>query len=491
MNTSALQADLLGRGYRLGEALGAGGFGEVHKAERIADGRVVAIKVMHNRGGQESKNIRDLRTRFGREANVLSKLDHPGCVQLLDFGALSDGTLYMVQEFIDGWTLKGTVGPDGIDPVWATRISIQILDTLADAHHQGIVHRDVKPANIMLTRVVGQRQADKRSDVRVLDFGIAKVLDQGDDEEVLTKGLLGTPKFMAPEQARGDIGPLNDIYAVGILLVYLVTGQAPFNGHYIDVIDAHRSAPRPILSSDPLGLQPIITRALAIDPAERYPDATAMKAALEIVLRRSGHTIDDIAETVADPLIPLVPIHVHRRRRTAQVAILLLVAVLGGALALSMVDGEAPAMLEEDAQIEAAVLVDARLASDAAMVVEAQMDAIPIRDNAVEQDGVQPDASEPDAMAAEPDAEPRRDPSGKPKPRRARSRRVSRSRPPKPNKPAPTPAWHFEQALANCDCIRAKRLRARLDGEQPGAQRQRAERFYLACEPSNIVRKCR
>lgn len=490
MNSGTLKAAFAARGYRLEGALGAGGFGEVHRAVRIEDGQSVAIKVMHAHGRQDTQQVRNLRTRFGREADVLSKLDHPGCVQLLDFGALSDGTLYMVQEFIDGWTLQSAVGRSGLDPVWATRIAIQVLDTLADAHRQGVVHRDIKPTNIMLTRIDGQHRADTRSDVRVLDFGIAKVLDQGDDEESLTKGLLGTPKFMAPEQARGDVGPYNDIYAVGILLVYLLTGQAPFTGHYLDVIDAHRSAPRPTLPNDPLGLQPIVTRALAIDRADRYLDATAMKAALEVVLRRSGHSIDDIAETVADSAVPIHPPH----RRAIVVAISLLLVFLGTALALSIGQGEGPAPHGDKAWPDEALSVEANLAPDAKPVADARTNAGALLDSHVEKDAAGPDASPPDAFlpdaeTAEPDAEVRRNAVQNKPPRR--TRRSSRRRPSKPTAAPLSIAAQYERALVSCECSLAKTLRARLDRDEPGARRTRAEQFYLACEPSNVVRKCK
>lgn len=271
--------DLLGRTfagkYSLESLLGKGGFGAVYRATHHPIGRTVAVKVSLQRHRD------DLHARFVREAQVQANLRHPSCVMLLDFGQEPDGLFYMVQEFVDGQSLTERLRDRGpFSPPRAVAITRAVLGALHEAHRLGIVHRDIKPANVMLTRGL-----DDGEEVRVLDFGIAKVLHGEAVDAALTNtgATLGTPSFMAPEQIRqGPIGPATDIYAVGAMLYRLCAGTGPFTAAVtFDILRMHLDTPPPPLPFPAPGLDAVIARAMAKEPADRYGSAREMIAALD------------------------------------------------------------------------------------------------------------------------------------------------------------------------------------------------------------------
>ena len=273
--------DLLGRTiagkYRIEALVGKGGFGAVYRATHHPLGRTVAVKIgLHPRRD-------DLLARFVREAQVQAHLRHPACVMLLDFGEEPDGIFYMVQEYVDGRTLADVLQSDGpLPPPRALAITRAVLGVLHEAHRLGIVHRDIKPANVMLTRGL-----DNAEEIRVLDFGIAKVL-AGDLEDGLDGGLthtgatLGTPAFMAPEQIRqGVISPTTDIYAVGAMLYRLCAGRGPFSSSVpFDILRMHLDTPPPPLPFPAPALNALIGRAMEKEPIDRFPSARAMIEAI-------------------------------------------------------------------------------------------------------------------------------------------------------------------------------------------------------------------
>ena len=268
--------------YTLGPQIGAGGMGTVYRATQDVVGRDVAIKVLSAPG---SAGYEALRQRFHREAKSIARLSGRRTVVLHDSGEEPDGLLYIVMELVPGATLKAELKRLGrLPPTRALLVATQVLEALDEAHRQGIVHRDVKPSNVMT-----ELDAEGIDHVKVLDFGIAKLFGV-DERDALTASseTPGTARYMAPEQIRGgDVSPATDVYAVGCLLYEMLSGEAPFSGETrFEVQMRHISAAVPPLPEGvaPPGVWPILLRALAKAPAERYGDAASMRRALRVVL---------------------------------------------------------------------------------------------------------------------------------------------------------------------------------------------------------------
>jgi serine/threonine protein kinase len=270
--------------YAIKSKLGSGGFGAVYLARHATLGADVAVKVLAPR----RQDRKDISQRFRREAKTLSRLRHPHIVEVLDFGK-EDGLEYLVMEFLKGVELTELL--DG--PVeWRRTLHIakQIALALAVAHQIGIVHRDLKPANVMLVEIPGFRDH-----VKVLDFGIAKLLSTSTDltmeEDGPTQGhqLLGTPTYMSPEQCRAeDLDGRADLYSLGALLFRMLTGVAPYSGtNVVQVIAMHLNAPVPSLTAAhpdgvyPPGLDQMVSRLLAKNPDERYLNSAEL---IEVII---------------------------------------------------------------------------------------------------------------------------------------------------------------------------------------------------------------
>jgi len=264
--------------------LGAGGVGVVYQGRQVQLDRLVAIKMLQ----QSAAASPEWRRRFEREARALSALAHPNIVTVTDYGIDRD-VPYLVMELLEGKTLADLINEGPVSSARALDIVCQTLRGLAFAHRQGIVHRDLKPANIFL-----QALPDHADHVRLLDFGTAKFLE-GASSTSLAENLsrvgavFGTPAYMAPEQARAErVDTRADIYATGAILFQLLAGRLPFVAATPEgVMEAHVSAPvpslaelRPDLSIARL-VQPVIERAMAKKPADRYPQAMWMLSALE------------------------------------------------------------------------------------------------------------------------------------------------------------------------------------------------------------------
>ena len=229
MNTAKLEA-LVGRTlddrYRLTQLLGAGGMGAVYRADRLEPAgpgpTEVAIKVLHPDIGADP----GIAKRFDREAKSAARLDHPHCVRVLDHGQTEDKIEYLVMELLVGEELTERLGQPWA-PADALVVLEQVLDGLAHAHACGLVHRDLKPENVFMAK-----QADGRELAKIVDFGIAKLLDADGAFEVLTRAgmVFGTPRYMSPEQATGGkIDERSDLYAVGVLAHELLAGKPPFD----------------------------------------------------------------------------------------------------------------------------------------------------------------------------------------------------------------------------------------------------------------------
>lgn len=267
----------LGGRYIIQAPLAKGTFGAVYRA-RIGD-REVAVKVLHPQL-TDAESAEASRARFMREARVMAQMDTPYAVRLLDCGEEPDGIVFIVQELVHGRSLQQLLDGEGaVTVARAIELCTQILQALQDAHGRGIVHRDINPSNIML--VLGP---DGRETVRVLDFGIARILEEDAQGKRITRmGLtLGTPTYMAPEQIdQKQIGPATDIYAVGVLLFRLIQGRLPFTGQSaIAIMQQHRDATPPDADAAPEGLRAVIHKSLAKKPGDRYVHAGAMRAAI-------------------------------------------------------------------------------------------------------------------------------------------------------------------------------------------------------------------
>ncbi|MCB9647977.1 MAG: serine/threonine protein kinase [Deltaproteobacteria bacterium] len=316
----------LDRRYKVEAKIGEGAMGAVYRGIHQAVGGEVAIKVLSVQGTDELH----LRERFKREAKVIAKINHPNTVQFIDYGETEDGTPYLVTEFLTGTPLDKGLEAGPLGEIRTVKLIAQVADALTEAHRHGIVHRDIKPANIFITSKGG------RGHVKVLDFGIAKLLeplDKGGGGMALTAaGLaLGTPTYMSPEQAFGaPVSPQTDLYSLGVVAYHCLTGHPPFQGSPLKIINQHRNGPRrPFKTLDPplvvdQRLEAIVMQMLAKDPADRPASAAevakVMKALLlEHEVESSGFVMEK-EPTAAKPGLPVAWIAL------AAVALLLLVA---------------------------------------------------------------------------------------------------------------------------------------------------------------------
>ena len=269
----------LGGRYRLVELLGQGGMATIYRARDAQLDRDVAVKLLRPEFGQDP----DFLARFRDEARAAASLNHPNIVSVFDFGEDESGP-YLVMEIVEGEDLASILRGNGpLAPRQAARVSAEAAKALQAAHIRGIVHRDVKPSNILVAR-------DGR--IKVADFGIARALNEA--QLTLPGTTMGSVHYFSPEQARGEPATVaSDIYALGIVLFETLTGQRPFSGDGAAAVALARlttTPPRPsaLREGVPPELDAIVTKAMALDPAGRYPSAAAMASALEGYLSDAG-----------------------------------------------------------------------------------------------------------------------------------------------------------------------------------------------------------
>jgi tRNA A-37 threonylcarbamoyl transferase component Bud32 len=287
--------------YRIVEQIGRGGMAEVYKAYHPGLNRYVAVKLMHTFLADEEGFV----GRFRLEAQSVARLRHPNIVHMYDFDAEGDVT-YMVMEFLEGPSLKNRLAELERQGQWLTleeaaRIIRDVGEALAYAHRQGMVHRDVKPANVMLTEDGG---------AILTDFGIVKMLTASGATQLTASGaMIGTPAYMAPEQSMGAAGDERaDIYSLGIVLYQLATGRLPYDADTpMAVVLKHLNAPLPIPSTLnpnlPEGIERIILKALAKDPADRYQSVREMLDHLDQAMR--GGVVPEVDPSIAVASQPL------------------------------------------------------------------------------------------------------------------------------------------------------------------------------------------
>jgi serine/threonine protein kinase len=262
--------------YRIIELLGKGGMGQVYLAEDARLGRKVALTFLNRDGLRATRG----RQRFLREARTASALEHPNVGTLLDIQETPDGQTYLVMPFYGRETLADRIGRDGIAWDEATRLAIQIADGLNAAHAKNIVHRDIKPGNILLT-------ADGLA--KIVDFGLAKDLE--DTALTLDHQRLGTAAYMSPEQAEGrQADARTDVWALGVVLYEMLSGRLPFAAESVQALlyQVVHGDPAPlgnIVPDLPDELVAIIDRALVKDPARRFSSIAEMRDALAAIIR--------------------------------------------------------------------------------------------------------------------------------------------------------------------------------------------------------------
>jgi len=272
--------EILAGKYRIERLLGRGGMGEVYEARHVVVGRRFAVKFLHPHLARATGAT----ARFLREARAAGSLDSPHLVAVIDFDTQPDGSPFLVMEYLTGESLATLLAREGRLPLRrALSIVLQACEGLDAAHRAGIVHRDLKPDNVLVTKT-----KDGTELIKVLDFGVAKLLDPESDGEATQSGaVLGTPFYMAPEQARGEksIDLRVDVYALGVLTYELLSGQKPHPGAGYNAILAHiltqPIAPLSTLCPElPAGLVTVVERALAFDPARRQSSAAALSSEL-------------------------------------------------------------------------------------------------------------------------------------------------------------------------------------------------------------------
>src|SRR5882672_2647750 len=288
------QPELCGRTrdnrYFIEKELGRGGVGAVYLArDRKLHDKAVVIKILLEKSLQNSWVVQ----KFQQEKEALARVDHPGVVGILDTGELPDGKPYLVMQFIDGVTLRSLIRPEGLVLDGAAELLKQIGRALSAAHDKGVLHRDLKPENIMLQRLgAGEEQ------VKIIDFGIAKLKDSIVAPSTMTGATAGTVSYMAPEQLSGRaVSAATDIYALGAIAYEMVAGRKPFNPETgFELLEMQRggvrlkpSDLRPSLSEE---ADRIMLRALSFDPKERFQSARELGDALARTLASDTVTLD-------------------------------------------------------------------------------------------------------------------------------------------------------------------------------------------------------
>ncbi len=321
---SRLEADTVVDGrYKVIKRLGSGGMADVYCAEDLQLGRQVALKVLYGRFAEDSEFVE----RFRREASSAAGLQHQHVVGVYDRGEW-DGTYYIAMEFLDGRSLKQIVQEEGpLDPARAVDLTTQVLRAARFAHRRGVIHRDLKPHNVIV-------DADGRA--KVTDFGIARA---GASDMTQTGSIMGTAQYLSPEQAQGHaVSAASDIYSVGIMLYELLTARLPFDGEsavtialkHVNEQPLPPSAVNPAVSP---ALDAVVLRALEKDPARRFSSADEFIAELQAAAAQPTTVLGPVAP-VSETYYPAAPLAEEERERNRWwLWALLLLLVVGGLIA--------------------------------------------------------------------------------------------------------------------------------------------------------------
>jgi serine/threonine protein kinase len=293
--------------YRVEQMIGEGGMGKVYKATQLSLDKPVVLKVLRQALLSDERTV----ARFQREAKAASRLNHPNSISVLDFGQADDGAMYIAMEYVQGKDLHHILSREWPLPESRViRVISQVLSALADAHSAGVIHRDLKPENIMVEQRRGEADF-----VKVLDFGIAKIVDGTNDEgPALTRAgfVCGTPEYMSPEQARGaQLDHRSDLYAVGVILYQLTCGMLPFDSDsavgfatkHLTEVPPPPTKRRPEAKVSP-GMERLIMKALAKNPDDRPQTAEQFRAELLAIEKERRAAVGTSARRPASSSAP-------------------------------------------------------------------------------------------------------------------------------------------------------------------------------------------
>ena len=301
-----MQQTVVDNRYALVELLGSGGMAEVYLARDKVLARDVALKILNDRYAGDEEFVE----RFRREARSAAGLSHPNIVFVYDQGRSEDGAYYMAMEYVPNGTLKERIRrEDALEPIAAAGVSLQIADALQAAHERGLIHRDIKPQNVLVTRT---------GDVKVTDFGIARAASA--TALTRTDHILGTVSYMSPEQAKGEpLDHRSDLYSLGVVLYEMLTSNLPYDAdgvlaQAIKHINELPPSPREVNPEVPEALDALTMKVLAKDPEDRYPSAAALAHDLERI-RSELHSGAEQEETEV-VTAPLPPSSQGRTQRT-------------------------------------------------------------------------------------------------------------------------------------------------------------------------------
>ena len=365
--------------YRILRRIGSGGMADVYCAEDTQLGRQVALKLLYERFAEDDEFVE----RFRREASSAAGLQHPNVVQVFDRGEW-DGTYYIAMEFLPGRNLKQIVREHGaLDPALAGDLVIQILKAARFAHRRGIVHRDIKPHNVIV---------DDEGRAKVTDFGIARA---GASEMTETGSIMGTAQYLSPEQAQGlPVDARSDLYSIGIVLYELLTGRPPFDAESAVTIALKQVSetpphPREHNPAVPPALDAVTMRALRKEPAERFQDADEFIAALESAL--AGGYVETVAED------PVAALEEEDRRNWRRIAVIALIVLALAALAI----GAWLLLMPEKSTVPDVVGERSGTAAQILQNRGFEVDVVPIRSDTVAEDRVAGQRPEPGTEADE------------------------------------------------------------------------------------------
>ncbi|HEX2097923.1 MAG TPA: protein kinase, partial [Rubrobacteraceae bacterium] len=302
-----MQHTVVDNRYTLVEPLGSGGMAEVYLARDKILERDVALKVLDTRYAEDQEFVE----RFRREARSAASLSHPNIVYIYDQGRSKDGAYYIAMEYVSQGTLKDRIRRDGaLKPAAVVGVTLQIADALQAAHEKGVIHRDIKPQNVLVT---------EKGDIKVTDFGIARATSTS--TLTSTDHVLGTADYMSPEQARGEpAGPESDLYSLGVVLYEMLTGNLPYDtgsalAQAIKHVNELPPSPKEVNPEAPEALDALTMKLLAKNPEDRYPSAAALANDLERI--RSGLLSDVEQEKTEVVTAPLSSYSQARTQRTA------------------------------------------------------------------------------------------------------------------------------------------------------------------------------
>jgi eukaryotic-like serine/threonine-protein kinase len=298
---------LIDNRYSLGELLGIGGTAEVYLAHDEILDRDVALKVLRSQHAENEEFVK----LFRREARSAAALNHPNVVPVYYWGRSEDGTYYMTMEYVSGGTLKDRIGGP-LDSSTVAGLGLQVADALRFAHEHGVIHRDLKPHNILLTEA---------GEARVADFGIALAANATTTSQL--SPLMGTAGYMSPEQAKGEsVGPASDLYSLGVVLYEALTGELPYTAEdpvalAMKHVNELPRSPREAQPEIPKDLAALILKLLAKRPEDRYPSASALAEDLERVRSRLPPAVAASEETTQNMATPLLPDQEDQTRKIA------------------------------------------------------------------------------------------------------------------------------------------------------------------------------